>query len=184
MRVFIFSLISTVIFLQACANNKQDENSIIYNEVLYSVLDSLNTNNELDGVTLYIGRHESDDVLQFISENVKSQFENETSGVGKIVVGLMDSLKIEIELNIFERDKPYKIVSGRTTFKPELSNKITRSQMSKEAILNCSEVVVDYQANMGVLYFSLQWGSPYGYLVFIEKSEGNWNFLQMIKVWG
>lgn len=154
--------------------------TIIYNQVIDDLMDSLSAKHDfLKGKSVLIGSHQSAEVDSFISKNIKYQFENDTSGPGKMVLTLAE--RIGEEVNLVLESKSYDIKNiGLNNITP-IAKDIRQGRTEDKILMYLSPIVFDEKVDkMGCFYLSIDSGHFAGYIVFIYSEDGKWKLLNML----
>ena len=164
----------------SCSKNDKEIRGRIDKQVFFQILDTLDVKHNLKNKQIMIGRYESDEVIDYVKENLKDELENDTTGPSKMVKELIYNLGDSIYLEI-ENDNDYYNIEWGYTGKKSLREKFSKDM----CILYISEPIYIKNGKMGCFYLSIgQVEKPGAYIIFIGKISGEWEIISIHESWG
>jgi hypothetical protein len=177
----VMVIISALACIISSCNKNDRETSIWIDElVFFQIMDSLDLKHDLKNKQIKIGRYESDDVINYVKENLIEELENDTTGPGKMVLELVHNLGDSSYLEIENDNDSYNIEWGST------GKKFQSERISNEiCVLYISQPVFTSNGKMGCFYLSMgQIENPGAYIIFIGNFNEKWEIISILKSWG
>lgn len=178
-RLIIF-VVSFFICCQEKKEYKERDQKIdkVFNDVLYSAIDSLMDKHSLQNKTIIHSEIYPDALKISTIENTILELEGDSTTKTNLIRDLRNIVEDSIIVNIEEKERDYELIFSQS--------KVEESQQ-KEApfIINLSKISYNDSMDTGCFYFAIHCGKKCsaGYLIYIKKQEEGWQIAGIIPRW-
>lgn len=182
-----FITVFVVLILSSCYDKKEKQIDETMGEVFFKVIDSLEGKYDLSNKTIFIGRHENDEVIKFIKNDLRKEFGKDKDGPGILIMDLISIIGDSLYIDLSNQNKNYNIKWGNTNNKSTLTSRFNLPNNTDKCLLYVTDIVYTDNKKMGCFYISIGGvNNPAGYIVFIGNLDDDkgWRIISILKKWG